>query len=38
MNEWFFRSLLDRRCVVCHGCYDTPCQLNLSASHGMENR
>ena len=22
--------LLERRCVVCHGCYDAPCQLKLS--------
>ncbi|MET0341968.1 MAG: fatty acid cis/trans isomerase [Polyangiales bacterium] len=27
------RALLERRCVVCHGCYDAPCQLALG-SHG----
>ncbi|MBM4124456.1 MAG: hypothetical protein FJ246_05820, partial [Nitrospira sp.] len=25
------KPILDRRCAVCHGCYDAPCQLNLSA-------
>lgn len=23
------RPVLERRCVVCHGCYDAPCQLKL---------
>jgi len=25
------KPVLDRRCVVCHGCYDAPCQLRLTA-------
>ncbi len=29
------RPLLDRRCVVCHGCYDAPCQLKLSSMEGL---
>jgi hypothetical protein len=29
------KPILDRRCVVCHGCYDAPCQLNLSAYEGL---
>ena len=29
------RPLLDRRCVVCHGCYDAPCQLKLGAWEGI---
>ena len=29
------RPVLDRRCVVCHGCYDAPCQLKLSSSQGI---
>jgi hypothetical protein len=29
------KSILDQRCVVCHGCYDAPCQLNLSAYEGI---
>ena len=28
--------ILERRCVVCHGCYDAPCQLKLSARQGLE--
>ena len=36
----FFRNqvqpLLDRRCVVCHACYDAPCQLKLSSPEGIE--
>jgi len=23
------QPVLERRCVVCHGCYDAPCQLKL---------
>lgn len=29
------RPVLERRCVVCHGCYDAPCQLKLSSSEGL---
>lgn len=29
------RPILDRRCVVCHGCYDAPCQLKLSSGEGL---
>ena len=29
------RPVLDRRCVVCHGCYDAPCQLKLSSIEGI---
>ena len=29
------RPLLDRRCVVCHGCYDAPCQLKLGSWEGI---
>ena len=29
------KPVLERRCVVCHGCYDTPCQLKLSAYEGL---
>ncbi|MFC6671745.1 hypothetical protein [Marinobacterium aestuariivivens] len=28
--------ILERRCVVCHGCYDAPCQLKLGAWEGVE--
>ncbi len=30
------RPVLDQRCVVCHACFDAPCQLNLSAFEGVE--
>ena len=29
------RPILESRCVVCHGCYDAPCQLKLSAFEGI---
>jgi hypothetical protein len=29
------KPILDNRCVVCHGCYDAPCQLKLSAWQGV---
>ena len=29
------RPVLERRCVVCHGCYDAPCQLKLSSVEGL---
>ncbi|MCF6325011.1 MAG: fatty acid cis/trans isomerase [Gammaproteobacteria bacterium] len=30
------RPILERRCVVCHGCYDAPCQLKLSSIEGVQ--
>jgi len=30
------KPVLDSRCVVCHGCYDAPCQLKLSAFAGID--
>ena len=29
------KPLLDKRCVVCHSCYDAPCQLKLSSAEGL---
>ena len=29
------QPVLERRCVVCHGCYDAPCQLKLSSHEGL---
>jgi len=29
------QPILERRCVVCHGCYDAPCQLKLGAWEGV---
>ncbi len=30
------KPVLERRCVVCHGCYDAPCQLKLSSLDGLQ--
>jgi hypothetical protein len=30
------QPLLEKRCVVCHGCYDAPCQLNMTAPEGID--
>jgi len=30
------KPLLDARCVVCHSCYNAPCQLNLASYEGLE--
>jgi hypothetical protein len=29
------KPVLDGRCVVCHGCYDAPCQANLASYQGV---
>src|SRR6185369_14537221 len=30
------RPILERRCMVCHACYDAPCQLNLQSYEGAD--
>ena len=30
------QPLLAKRCVVCHACYDAPCQLKLTAWEGVD--
>jgi Fatty acid cis/trans isomerase (CTI) len=30
------RTVFETRCVVCHGCYDAPCQLKLGTLDGIE--
>ncbi len=30
------KPILEHRCVVCHGCYDAPCQLKLSSIEGLQ--
>ena len=30
------KPILDRRCLVCHACYDAPCQLKLDSSAGLQ--
>ena len=29
------KGILDKRCVVCHSCYNSPCQLKLSSFEGL---
>ncbi|OBT17011.1 9-hexadecenoic acid cis-trans isomerase [Vibrio sp. UCD-FRSSP16_10] len=30
------KPILDKRCVVCHACYDAPCQLKLTSAEGID--
>lgn len=30
------RPILEARCVVCHACYDAPCQLDLGSPEGLD--
>lgn len=30
------KPILDKRCVVCHSCYNSPCQLKLSSFEGID--
>lgn len=30
------KPVIDARCVVCHACYDSPCQLNMASAEGIE--
>ena len=30
------KPILEKRCIVCHGCYDAPCQLKLSSIEGIQ--
>ena len=30
------KPVLERRCVVCHACYDAACQLKLTSAEGIE--
>ena len=35
----FFRDikpLVDKRCIVCHGCYDAPCQLKMTSFESID--
>jgi hypothetical protein len=39
VNSEYYRDIkpiLDRRCLVCHGCYDAPCQLKLDSPAGLQ--
>jgi hypothetical protein len=30
------KPVLEQRCIVCHACYDAPCQLKMSSIEGIE--
>src|ERR1700693_6604335 len=30
------KPLLDKRCTVCHSCYNSPCQLKLDSFEGAD--
>ncbi|MEJ2373017.1 MAG: peptidylprolyl isomerase, partial [Sulfurimonas sp.] len=30
------KSVLDKRCVVCHSCYNSPCQAKFSSYEGID--
>ncbi len=30
------KPILDSRCIACHSCYDSPCQLKLSSIEGLQ--
>jgi len=30
------KPIIDNRCVVCHACYDAPCQLKMSSPEGID--
>ena len=30
------KPILDKRCAVCHSCYNSPCQLKLSEFEGLD--
>lgn len=30
------KPVIENRCVVCHACYDAPCQLKLSSPEGID--
>lgn len=30
------KPIIENRCMVCHGCYDAPCQLKLDAWAGLQ--
>ena len=30
------QPIFTEKCVACHACYDSPCQLNLTAAEGAQ--
>ena len=38
-DDWLLKEvkpLLDKRCTVCHSCYNSPCQLKLDSFEGAD--
>ena len=29
------QPIFEQKCLACHGCYDSPCQLNLASADGL---
>jgi hypothetical protein len=29
------KPILEDKCIACHGCYDAPCQVNLTSAEGL---
>lgn len=32
----YIQPIFTQKCVACHACYDSPCQLNLGSGEGLE--
>jgi hypothetical protein len=30
------KPILEEKCIACHACYDSPCQLNLTSGEGLQ--
>ncbi len=30
------KPIFDNKCILCHACYDAPCQLNLTSAEGTQ--
>lgn len=30
------RPIFEAKCIACHGCYDSPCQLKLTSAEGLD--
>lgn len=30
------QPIIERKCVACHACYESPCQLNLGSAEGLQ--
>ncbi len=34
-DDTFLFKTVERRCIVCHGCYDAPCQFRMTSADGI---